>query len=587
MATMTKKYIIMILLILFLLVTGLLYGLPFGSGETVPVAYMPGSGTTESNPPQETIPPETAPVWRNDLEYEFTGSITLSFSETEHFFDRSISVSIISSYPDAFIYYTLDGSEPTEHSAQHKNDIVLHVGARVRAVVIRAIAVYDTYITQVYTHTYFLGPSVFERFGDEMLIFSVVSEPYGLFDYYSGIMVPGFLRDQFIAENPGRNIIPPDPANYNWRGREGERPASVEVFTPNGERVIAQNAGLRVHGAWSRDYDQKSLRLIPRREYSPETGRFRYPFFPGDLVQDGTNNPITRYETLVLRNGGNDRDFGMLRNEVGSVLAREVGLHVVTPVRPAAVFLNGDYWGFAWLQVRIDPHYLQIMYNAPTREFDVVSIGELSIETDCPIQRQALEYKNSYANKDLLDDAVFARLEAILDIEDMLRYYAFMIFMGNEDWPHNNLRRWRYTGEQTEGLPPQLDGRWRYVLFDLDWTLGLYGANYNLPTFRRVLEERNGAGALLRNVLTRPDMMARFSEIMGEIADTITASHVSDTISLLYGWIDNEIDRALSANKYSNWVNRRTIRDNHDNMVRFAAGRRAVMEAGLARISDI
>jgi hypothetical protein len=569
-----KKIIVLIIVLVVLLVAGLLHGLGSGSEENAPEVYTP----------EEINPEETEPVTDYEPEYIIHESITLSFSETEHFFNQVIAVSIDASHPDADIYYTLDGSVPTSLSMRHEKALVLRAGNRMQVVVIRAVAIYGDYVSPPFTRTFFVGNHVAERFGEEMLIFSIAADPYDLFDHYNGILVPGFLREEFVAANPRRNIIPTDPANFNWRGREGERPASVEVFTPSGERVIAQEAGLRVHGSWSRAYEQKSLRLIPRREYSPETGRFRYPFFPGDFRQDGTETPITRYETIILRNGGNDRRFGMLRNEVGSVLAREVGLPVVTPVRPAAVFLNGVYWGFAWLQVRIDAHYLQDMFSAPTREFDIVGNGEHWIITDDRELRRALEYKNSYAEKDLLDDEVFARLEEILDIEDKLRYYAFQIFVGGNDWPHNNLRRWRYTGEQVEGLPPQLDGRWRYLIFDLDWILGLYGTDSNLTTFQRVLEERNDVGALLRNILTRPDMAMRFIEIMDEIADLITASHVEDTIDLLFGWIENEVDHALAANKYDGWVNRNTIRDNHTNMVRFTAGRRRVMDAGLIRM---
>jgi hypothetical protein len=274
----------------------------------------------------------------------------------------------------------------------------------------------------------------------------------------------------------------------------------------------------------------------------------------------------------------------MLRNEVGSVLARQVGIQAVTPVRGVAVYINGEYWGFTWLNVRMDAHFLQEQFNAPTREFDIVGNGEHWLDTDDFALRTELQYKNSYAGKDLTCDETFARLEAILDIDDKMRYYAFQIFMGNHDWPHNNLRRWRYTGEQTEGLPPELDGRWRYIVFDLDWTLGLYGDDHNLRTFQRVLEERNDAGALLRNILTRPDMLIRFDEIMREVMDVLSPHRIHNTIEELFGWIEGEVVYALQNGKYSNWVSHDSVRDNHRAMLRFAAYRPDVMRWGLERL---
>jgi len=573
-----KKYVVLLIVILILLGAGLLHG---GGAASVPPEPAPAVAVA---PEDEDVRPSPAYA----LAYTMDESITLTFSEGGHFFSRGVMAAITASHPGATIYYTLDGSHPshpTSASRRYMGTLLFPAPeAGLRVVVVRAVAVYGEYTSGVFTHTYFIGADIDERFGADMLVFSLAADPYDLFDHYSGILVPGFLREQWIAMHPRRNIVPTDPANFNWRGREGERPVHVEVFSPDGERLLVQRAGIRAHGAWSRAYAQLSLRLVPRREYEPGRGQFHFPFFPGDMRQDGSGNPIRRYDSIILRNGGNDRRFGMLRNEVGSLLAREVGLPVVTPVRPAAVFLNGEYWGFAWLQVRIDAHYLQEMFDAPTRSFDVVHQGELWIDTDCPVQREAIEYKNAFAGKNLRDDAVFARLEAILDIEDMLRYYAFKIFMGAEDWPHNNLRRWRYTGPQTEGLPPQLDGRWRYVVVDLDWTLGLYGPDHNLPTFRRVLEDRNNYGALLRNVLTRPDMLARFAQIMEEVIDTVTATAVQETIAHLFAQSEGEIDHALAAGKYEHWVNRYTITQNHENMIRFARGRGRVMREGLARL---
>ncbi|MCL2499156.1 MAG: CotH kinase family protein [Defluviitaleaceae bacterium] len=535
---------------------------------------------TEYEDPSEAYDPIESVV----LYHEETPDmpLTVTFSETGHFHTRDIIVEISTNHPNARIYYTLDGSIPTEESLLYSAPLHFRVGRNVRVFSLRAIAAYGGVVSSPLTHTYFIGYGVNDRF--DTLIISLSSDPEGLFDHYTGIFVPGIIREEYILANPRARINPPSPANFNLRGMEAERAASFEVFTPQGERVLAQEAGIRVHGGWSRAEEQKSIRIIARRDYTPDTNRFAFDFFPDDVIQDGLDTPLAQYQTLLIRNGGNDRNFGMLRHEVASVLARNAGFAAVSPVRPAAVFLNGQYYGFAWLQVRMNDHYLRDLFDAPTREFDNVGMGERWIQTDDPDVRADVEYMNRFADMDLTDDTTFAELEAIVDIDNLLFYYAFQIFMGNEDWPHNNLRRWRYTGEQVPGLAPELDGRWRYIMFDLDWTLGLYGDDFRKPTFQRVLEGDNPRSPLLRNILTRPDMADRFTMILCDIAaNIVNVRLVRNVLNDLFGAAENEILHALDAERYANWVSIRSVQNNHDNMLAFASRRHEVIFEDLTR----
>jgi len=531
-------------------------------GVTIGLALRrPASPPPEPTPlPQETV----AAI----AEAAAHGQLVLAFSETEAFHTGDRSVDIVASIPGAHIYYTLDGSWPTTDSTRFTQPIRLSSRGGVNnAYVVRAIAVYNGQTSETVTQTFFLHNNINTRFNT--LVFSISTDPYNLFDHYHGIFVPGAVREQFIRDNPDHYVIPPDPANFNLRGHEAERPIYMEVFDPRGERVFTQAAGLRTHGGWSRAAEnQKSMRIIARDEYSPGFGQFHFDFFPWDFAHDGTE--IDRYDTLILRNGGNGRDHDLLRHELASVLARNGGFTAVSPVRPAAVFLNGEYYGFAWLQVRFNEQYMERLFNTPTRNFDIVGMGEWWFDTDDYRIRQDLYHKNGFGYRNLLDDDVFAELEAILDIENMMWYYAFQIFMGNNDWPHNNLRRWRYTGPEL-GLTPETDGRWRYIMFDLDWTLGLYGGPYTKDTFYRVIASDEPSSRLLQNILTRTDMQDKFYEIMYEIASyVVTEETVNRALDNLLGQALNEITHAVNAGRYADWFGLGFMEYNHRQMVTFA-----------------
>ncbi|MCL1884345.1 MAG: CotH kinase family protein [Defluviitaleaceae bacterium] len=510
--------------------------------------------------------------------------LEIAFSTEGHFFPEGVIVEIFTNNSYAEIHYTLDGSKPTTYSALYTEP--LEFGGTPEMIVLRAIAVYGDEITEPITHTYFLRSDIHERF--DTLVFSLSTNHDYLYCFYTGILVEGALRRDYIRENPGANIIPTSPANFNWRGREeGERPMHVEVFYPCGERVLAQNAGARVFGSWSRAENIKSIRLIARREYSPDTARFHYYFFPGTEVQDGFGTPFTRYKELILRNGGNDRNHGIVRNELGSTLARMAGFLDVTPVRAAAMFINGEYYGHMWLQTRSFEHFFQELYNTPTRDFDVIGRGEWWFRNATEEQEDALIYKNMFAWANLLDDEVFARLEAIADIDNLLWYYAFQIFVGNADWPHNNLRRWRYTGEPFAGMAPELDGRWRYAIFDLDQTFGLFGANYRRPNFQIVLEHDNESGELIRNILTRPDMAERFTMIFNDIAaNVVNYEIVREVMDNLFAEISNELNHALAANLLHHWVGWYSIGNYYYRTLEFAERRHIFIFQQLGRFFD-
>ncbi|MCL2224379.1 MAG: CotH kinase family protein [Defluviitaleaceae bacterium] len=503
----------------------------------------------------------------------FVGSaLRVSFSETDHFFDEDFAIVITASLPFAEIFYTTDGSIPTINSQRYTGPLFFEVGENVETVVLRAIAVagYETSATN--THTFFYGAGVHSRF--DTLVFSLSTDQRNLHDFYTGIFTEGIVRQEYLAENPGANVTALTPANFNQRGREWERPVYIEMFYPNGERAFMQAAGMRVTGGYARGEDIRSLRLIARREYSPQSGSFRYRFFPGDVSHDERGRAISEYDNIILRNGGQDRQHGILRHELGSVLARRAGFIDVTPVRAAALFVNGEYHGHMWLQTRVDDNYLQRLYNAPRRDFDVLGRGEWVFRDITPEEEQALTYKNLFAWRDLTDDDEFAQLEAILDVDNMLRYYAFQIWVGNNDWPHDNLYRWRYTGELSPGLPQELDGRWRFAMFSMDQTFGHIGGDYRRATLQPLMELEVFDGLLLRNVLTRPEMVERFIEILHELMEyTLNYETIREVLEELYGDISNELGFALEAGLLNEGVTRETIAQYHEDTLHFAANR--------------
>lgn len=502
-------------------------------------------------------------------------------SHNDFFYSSNINVAISTSkrkIANADIYYTTDGSEPTkEKGKKYDKPIKLTAGNRTRATALRIKAFYKDGSEDSLTHTYFIGKDVGERFNT--LVFSLTTDPHGLYDYEDGILVEGKLRDEYKKETGDMNPDPPAPANYNMRGIESERPVNVEVFERDGTRVISQGAGMRVHGGWSRAYDPRSFRLIARKIYDTD-GKFEYNFLPSDNANDEYGTPITQYDRIVLRTSANDRPYAFLRDELSAQLAKEAGFPDTQGHTPVAVFLNGKYHGFAWLHESYDYNYLKDTYRAPDKNFAVVDVYENNESYGYEVSRGDDSAYNdfnkmySYHKRDLTDDDVFAELEELLDVDNYLMFCAIQTYIDNRDWPRGNQKAWRYYPQDNAELDNEyLDGRWRYLLYDAEFAWGLYGAPPNQKTIERLLglnNDEGGGTALFKALMERDDVVEKFTNILCDLADgAMSPQNVSDAIDEKMKLMYNELTTSYNSNIYE-WGDINYVQSQHRDIKAFA-----------------
>lgn len=401
----------------------------------------------------------------------------IAFSETGYFYSEDVAIEITCG-KDGDIYYTTDGADPNKEQNLYKEPIKLIANKDTKANVIKAKAYYkDGTESETLVHSYFVGENVKERFNT--LIFSVTTDPYNLYDYEYGIFVEGKLRDDYIAKNPGVQIDPDAPANYNVRGMEGERAVYLEVLESDGTQVIGQPAGIRTYGGWSRARAQKSIKIIARKEYDVNNKRLNYEFFPDCTSVSG--EVLDSFKQVVLRNCGNDNGLAFIRDELFQTLAGRAGYLDYEAVRPAALFVNGAYRGFFWLHETYCDQYFEDHYGEHEGSFEIIEGGETFKDVDSKGEntKYVNEYQNmylTYSSMDLTKEENFKKLTKLIDVENYLSYYALNIYLGNEDWPHNNYKTYRYYTAEKEafGAAP-FDGKWRYLPHDMDFSTGIYG----------------------------------------------------------------------------------------------------------------
>jgi hypothetical protein len=378
------------------------------------------------------------------------------------------------------IYYTLDSTSPIEFGELLNSNILLepssngtptlayiteisHAGAPWRepigdiqmATVLRVVAKDpDANYGDEQTFTYFIGLEYATPPG--IPVVSLVFDQEHFFDHETGIYVLGQIFENWQTQNPTRIPDGGTPANYFQSGVEWERPSHFKYFDEQGNVALSQNIGVRIHGGWSRQFAQKSLRLYSRSDYG--VSRFRYRFFE-TTEQDNHNR-------LILRNSGQDWD----RTKLLDMYQASLLSHLQTATQayqPVLVYLNGEYWGLYNLRERIDQHYLETYYGIDRDEIDIVEITGIP---NHGTNEAFYEMLNFFIETDLSIEENYQKALQFIDVNSFIDHYVTQIYGANTDWPGANQRMWR---KQTDGFQPTSvyghDGRWYWMIFDQDF----------------------------------------------------------------------------------------------------------------------
>ena len=335
----------------------------------------------------------------------------------------------------------------------------------------------------VETASYFVGYDGREGYGKIKTV-SIVTDPANLFDFEKGIYVMGKTFDDFAAADSFHNkdlwyrhVWWWWDANYNRRGRDWERQVNVQFFDEGGSLLLQQEAGIRIQGGGSRGFLPKSLNLYARKDYDGNSS-FHYDFF------DTGFNP----KRITLTTGGDDF-YTKQKDRLVCELAADQGFATMH-YEPCLVFLDGEFWGVCHLTEKYDEKYFSYYYNVP--EENVVEIKSKGIEVGLESDTKPFEKTKKFITEnDMSDPDNYAQACELIDMDSFIDYYAVLIYCARcGDWPNGNYALWRTrrapeevyarmkaegglediqaASENTSSNSPCMDGRWRWVLFDVN-----------------------------------------------------------------------------------------------------------------------
>jgi CotH kinase protein/Chitobiase/beta-hexosaminidase C-terminal domain len=367
------------------------------------------------------------------------------YSHQAGFYNQVVLLELQTLAPNSIIRYTTDGDSVTEQSKVYDGPI--HV---TQTMVVRACL----YPAQgglpgpMVTNTYIM----FDPTRLPVVSLSVVPRHFWSND--EGIYMFGTFGSDC-------DYYPYPCANF-WKG--WEKPLYVEMFDSDRQRVIAQHASVEITGGWSKANPKKGMLIGLDHDAYGDGTVHNLPIF-----EDKPH--VTSWKKLHLRPGGNGAT-PYYHQDAWLQRAAQTTHNDYMAYRPVHVLLNGEYWGIYELRERQDQHFVRYNHGVDDDFVDVIRFPSSDYFDQQPYEAQAgtmtewLQTVDAVMGTPVQSAQFYERMEQEFDLDNYIDYFAYQTWVANNDWLgpwRNNLRIWR---------PQTPNGRWRYMLWDLDASAG-------------------------------------------------------------------------------------------------------------------
>ena len=502
---------------------------------------------------------------------------TITFSQESGFYPNDFTLTLTSS-DNSKIFYTTDGSDPTSSKTAQEYSGPIQVKDRSnepniysdyaedensaisvsrgtgykkppflveKGMVVRAAAKNGQNFGKIHEKSYFVTTGQLAQY-KEFTVISLVTNPDNLFDPDKGIYVTG---TQYInwknsgSFNPAKSPWDVDNVcNYFSSGSDWEREASIAIFE-NGKVTIEQNVGIRIKGSSTRNVQQKNFNVYAREKYGNKKIKSS-TLFPDNYDINGKQ--ITEYDSICFRSISEEvrtRDQFSLR------LIKDRELQTTYAMKNSVLFLNGEFWGMYVITEKFSDQFFNSHYGIP--KDDIVFLKEEDVKKGSQDEYTNLDnFMDLYSKKDLSDTKNYQDVCDLFDIDSFIDHYATNLYLVTFDWPNHNYGLWKNNGDKIDGNDFS-DGKWRFMTYDLDYTLGATYADfggvegYQYDTFKHMDKAKidpptNLFVALLKNEEFKKKFKSVFEDFANNVMSLDKANPIiqefNDKITTLIGY---------------------------------------------------
>jgi len=205
-------------------------------------------------------------------------------------------------------------------------------------------------------------------------------------------------------------------------------------------------------------------------------------------------------------------------------IVQRSGLDVdVQSCQPVIEYVNGELRGVLNLREPNNDKFAYANWGYDDEELDAFENLEMKNGNDSMLKR-IFEFGEH------IDEAgAYEELKSLLDIDEYTNYMAVTIYLFNDDWPDNNVKGYR----------SRLDGRYRFVSFDLDYAFAGCKGDSGSDSFayfsKMVNGDKNSAFVqlflnLLRHDAYRRKFIDTFCIVAGSVFNPAKANAIVDEL---------------------------------------------------------
>jgi len=307
-------------------------------------------------------------------------------------------------------------------------------------------------VTETITVTYIIAENAIERFANKPIV--AITAPYQDFRYIYGHA----LRTDFTTRRRIFNYEYFELINHGYDYNYDYR--YTRIFNLPGSSSLG--------GFSSRANAQRTINVhFARGELD---GVITHPIFP-ELYE------LYRFR---LWNSGNGFISDFMRDPFAQTAS--IGLNVPFADNNLAIkFVNGEFWGFTTIREHTsNRHFVSTRFEIEARNVAIIdrnamasragrfdSVAEGNEATVMALYNELAEFLMS---NDMASDYARERLfDEFFCQYNFMDYLIVNTFFNNSDWPHNNVRLFRAITPNLDSANSYNDGRWRFILHDMDF----------------------------------------------------------------------------------------------------------------------
>lgn len=405
-----------------------------------------------------------------------------SFNLSSGFYQGTQSVSI-SGNSSSTIHWTKDGSIPTLGSPIYTSAVSVPSSRVMRA---RNFSVNANMLpSSIITNTYFINENI------SLPVVSLSTNSDYLFDWNYGIYVLG----------PNADISSPPFFGANF-WQDWSRPAHIEFFDNNDQQAFELDAEIKMQGNWSKTFPQRGFSIKAKDDYGGYP--ISYRLFP--------DKPVTVFKSFNIRAAGSDWNKCHMRDRLNQKNVQQFTHIDIMDGRPCVLFINGTYWGVYELREKQDKFYIANNNNVDQDKIDFLEFDGSIIEGS---NKGFLNMVNYIGANNMAIQANYDSVQKMLDIENFADYFIVETYIINVDWLGdytNNIKYWRTNNPV---------GKWRYMLWDTDISLGRSNDTTNM--LKRAINPptSNPHSVMLKSLLNNTEFKNYFVNRYCDLINTI------------------------------------------------------------------